>query len=92
MGSLATREKGAYVNLWKQTMRGSSFTLKGDSDTLPNLEEVIMGLWQLYCENMREKMKDKSAKFIDVINDSYKEAFEFMLDCVGIEDYLEPLT
>lgn len=51
-----------------------------------------MGLWQLYCENMRDKMKDKSSKFIDEINDSYREAFEFMVECVGITDLLDPLT
>ena len=51
-----------------------------------------MGLWQLYCENMRDKMKDKSAKFIDEINDSYREAFEFIIDSVGIMDILDPLT
>lgn len=51
-----------------------------------------MGLWQLHCETTREKMKDKNTQFIDSINDSYREAFELIMDNIGVEDVLSPLT
>lgn len=73
-------------------MRGNSYTLKGDNKSLPNIEEVVMGLWQLHCENVRDNMNDKNVQLIDEINDSYREAFDLIMESIGIEDQYSPLT
>ena len=51
-----------------------------------------MGLCQLHCENVREKMKDKNEQFIDQINDSYREVFELIMESIGVEDVFSSLT
>lgn len=41
-----SKEYGAFGGLWKQVLRGrNSFTLQGDFEELPSLEELIFGLW-----------------------------------------------
>lgn len=51
-----------------------------------------MGLWEVQCDKTREKMKDKSTQLIDEVNESYKDAFELIIESAGIRDIYSPLT